>query len=418
MATRWPFEDIRRSLKAVAPEGLVPAGEVVAQLYIGKTISQLQSRSMSEASRTYFPKLNGIRGIAVLLVLWEHLFSSSSGVGGIGVNIFFVLSGFLISRILLDYRTTMSPSEAARTFYWRRFLRLSPPFYAALAVAFALGLGGSKFTLFMDATYLTNFHVFSLGHWTASSHFWSLAVEEQFYLISFPMTILLPLRWLRHTLLAILTGSFIFNFSMAMAGYSLFQILLPGSAHGLVAGALLALGLQTAGWLNRATRFLDDWRVLAVSAGIVLISVWLPHWHGASRSTVVPAAVDLLSLCGIKRGIRPGETRRWSWLAWNPLQHIGVISYGLYVYHYFVPEGLAKFVPGIAALHHRIEAPIAMAVSFVLAETSWYLMEKPALKLKGCLPKFTRERSQVPLNQTLMLDPESVQRIKSKTPPL
>jgi peptidoglycan/LPS O-acetylase OafA/YrhL len=114
---------------------------------------------MSDLSRSYYPKLDGLRGVAIALVLYEHLWDSTYGVGGIGVSIFFVLSGFLITRILLDYRHTLTFSDAAKKSYWRRFLRLSPPFYAAIALALVLGVGGSKFTLLMDATYLANFHV-------------------------------------------------------------------------------------------------------------------------------------------------------------------------------------------------------------------------------------------------------------------
>jgi peptidoglycan/LPS O-acetylase OafA/YrhL len=116
------------------------------------------------------------------------------------------------------------------------------------------------------------------------------------------------------------------------------------------------------------------------------------------KAVFVPAAIDLLALYAIKRGIEPGGNRRWDWLAWKPLQHVGVISYGLYVYHYFIPEGLVKFAPGIASLQHRFEAPIALAISFVLAETSWRLMEQPALKLKGGLHPSTRRPAALSVN--------------------
>jgi peptidoglycan/LPS O-acetylase OafA/YrhL len=308
------------------------------------------------------------------------------GVGGIGVSIFFVLSGFLITRILLDYRNTQTFTEAARKFYWRRFLRLSPPFYAAIAVALVLGVGGSKFTLLMDATYLANFHVFALGHWTASSHFWSLAVEEQFYLVSFPIITLVSKRWLGCALLVILGASFAFDLVMPLAGYSLFHILLLGSAHGLLAGGLLALGLQTTGRLNYAIRVLDHWSILAVSLVPILLSLRHPYWHGPTY-VVVLLAIDLLSLYVIKRCIESTSTWRWDWLEWGWLRHLGVISYGLYVYHYFIPQVIEKSSPKFFLEHRPFCSVLAIFVSFFVAELSWRFLERPILKFKDGVPR-------------------------------
>ncbi len=342
-------------------------------------------RRMPVSIRVHIPKLDGVRGVAVLLVLIGHFLVPGFDLGGLGVGIFFVLSGFLITGILLDYRDVMTFADTARTFYWRRFLRLSPPLVAALSVAAILGLGGSRFTLLMDATYLTNFHVFAIGHFTNSSHFWSLAVEEQFYIAVFPLIVLVRRR-LAPTLLAIFAFSVAFDFIMSAAGFSYFQLLLPGSAHGLIAGAILALGLRSSSdHFKSAIRIFGDSRMLAVALSVVLFDLAVPTWHGPLKVTLFPVATDILALCAIKRSLRAGPDRLWDWLDWAPLRHIGTISYGLYVYHYFVPEGLTKYAPIVMSLPYELRGSVAVAISFVLAEASWLYMEKPVLRLKDAV---------------------------------
>src|SRR5258707_9959224 len=119
--------------------------------------------SAAPASRPtgYMPKLDGLRAVAVGLVLLQHFgpqaFASALGAGGIGVKIFFVLSGFLITTILLGYReSALGRAQATVLFYWRRFLRLAPALYAALAAAWLLDLGGIRHDWAWAALYLCN----------------------------------------------------------------------------------------------------------------------------------------------------------------------------------------------------------------------------------------------------------------------
>jgi peptidoglycan/LPS O-acetylase OafA/YrhL len=108
---------------------------------------------------------------------------------------FFVLSGYLISRIILDYaRRNVRVAAAAREFYWRRILRLSPPLCLAIMMAALLNLGDMRADWPWHLSYLTNVKIYLQSSWGPASHFWSLAVEEQFYLIWFFLLILTPLR--------------------------------------------------------------------------------------------------------------------------------------------------------------------------------------------------------------------------------
>jgi peptidoglycan/LPS O-acetylase OafA/YrhL len=102
----------------------------------------------------YMPRLDGLRAVAVGIVLVTHFWSTPLIPGEIGVRIFFVLSGYLISRILLGYRkTSLSVGQAAAHFYWRRFLRLTPALYMAIACAAAFGIANMRKDWWVHALY-------------------------------------------------------------------------------------------------------------------------------------------------------------------------------------------------------------------------------------------------------------------------
>src|SRR5579862_7894518 len=145
---------------------------------------------MATASRsTHYPALDGLRGVAILSVMVEHLAPRLlAGGGWVGVDLFFVLSGFLITGVLLDGK---DDPHRGRTFYVRRALRIFPLYYATLALitfgplAKALALGLSAQTLGWYWIYGTNWQIaLGMAHIGGPiAYFWSLAVEEQFYLI-------------------------------------------------------------------------------------------------------------------------------------------------------------------------------------------------------------------------------------------
>jgi peptidoglycan/LPS O-acetylase OafA/YrhL len=142
----------------------------------------------------YLPRLDGVRALAVGGVLVTHFMwflepIQTMELGRTGVRLFFVLSGFLITRILLDYRSRMSVGEAARHFYWRRFLRLAPPFYLAVTVALILNLANMREDWPWHVFYLSNFLLAARGSVEPVGHLWSLAVEEQFYLVWFAVVV-------------------------------------------------------------------------------------------------------------------------------------------------------------------------------------------------------------------------------------
>jgi peptidoglycan/LPS O-acetylase OafA/YrhL len=330
--------------------------------------------------RGYFPALDGYRGVAISLVLFEHLISGRFGFGRLGVQMFFVLSGFLITGIIFDYKQGLSKATAAKVFYWHRFIRLSPVFYVALAVATAAGIAGSGLNVTLSALYLGNFTSFFKQEWAAGGHLWSLAVEEQFYLIFFPLAIAIRSEKLPAFLVLTWLASLMFNAAMYAMDFKLFAILLPGAAHGLAAGGLLALSAKDAGPFPKLIRLKHP---SIVFLGVLVVTLVISAFPNASpplKDMVLPPFIDVLSVALIVLCTRDHLSRAAAILCSPPLIAIGKISYGLYVYHGFVIGGIERYLPNIP---HRDGSLIALVASVSIAIMSYHLMEKPILKFKN-----------------------------------
>jgi peptidoglycan/LPS O-acetylase OafA/YrhL len=154
----------------------------------------------------YLPKLDGLRAVAVGLVVLHHLGSpifEKLGAGTLGVRLFFVISGYLITRILIEARSAPdSIGTKAEKFYWKRFLRLAPALFLAIGFSAWLNIANMRQDWWIHILYLTNFKVAIDQHWGDAGHFWSLAVEEQFYLFWFAAVVMLPKRWLLPMMIA------------------------------------------------------------------------------------------------------------------------------------------------------------------------------------------------------------------------
>ncbi|RUX02716.1 acyltransferase, partial [Mesorhizobium sp. M2A.F.Ca.ET.037.01.1.1] len=167
-------------------------------------------------------QLDALRGVAVTLVLYSHFLApgGSSFVGHLGVRLFFVLSGFLITRLLLDARDTsaFASGPALRSFYARRMLRIFPPYFAVLALAW-FASEQSRPSLAWHALYLSNFWYARQNDWTPwlLCHFWSLSIEEQFYL-AWPLIVLLaPRRRIEAIAIGVIAFSLAYRFYWPIA---------------------------------------------------------------------------------------------------------------------------------------------------------------------------------------------------------
>jgi peptidoglycan/LPS O-acetylase OafA/YrhL len=281
-------------------------------------------------SRPYFPALDGLRAIAALLVMVFH-FSQDTGKNGIwimgrtGVDLFFVLSGFLITTILL-----IAPAKdwrEVRTFYIRRTLRIFPLYYGVLIVT---ALCGSVASLWFWV-YLQNIPIFFDMPVTGPGHFWSLGVEEQFYLVWPFLVFFLPRKWLVKTLWAIIGIATFFR--ILYLPYHLHWFILPIFCRfdGLAAGALLAV-FYGRGLLQQHRRRLLVLGTIATIA--ICMQWWMFHgqrqiWGEVAKFSLATGVYAAVVGYVITSGSRPIVRA----LAWKPLRFIGKVSYGLYVFH-------------------------------------------------------------------------------------
>jgi peptidoglycan/LPS O-acetylase OafA/YrhL len=354
--------------------------------------------------------LDGVRGLAILYVMLLHftLFRPDDGfgrtvrgfalAGWIGVDLFFVLSGFLITGIL--YRSKGGASYF-RNFYMRRALRIFPLYFAYLALLLGVAghLPGGAFLLKTDAewstwTYLTNVVVAIRGSWESvpplTGHFWSLAVEEQYYLLWPVVVFFFCRRDLVRVALIGIAASLTLRVGMVAIGASPLAVfvLLFTRMDALFLGALIALAAQGEQW-GRAVRMAQPAFLLGIGGIAAVISVQghfdqFAPWTqtlGYSAVGILSAAIVLHALSAPEDGW-VGRALRAGWL-----RAFGKYSYALYVLHILVLEGLLR-----ADVAERLPSPllgqtvvyaVGIGASFVLAYASWHLFEKHFLGLKS-----------------------------------
>jgi peptidoglycan/LPS O-acetylase OafA/YrhL len=292
--------------------------------------------------------------------------------GAIGVRLFFVLSGFLITRILLQSRT-WPMGHALRIFYARRALRIFPVFYLVLALAAIINIGPVRQTIGWHVSYLTNIYLFDRGSWHGSiSHLWSLAVEEQFYLV-WPLVVLtVPERRLPSMIAVAIAAAPI---TRLLAGGPMNSVLPTSCLDSLAAGALLALP---------ACR--DTIMRAGLVAGLPLLVVSLVLRYLGFTGIVFDVALDLgVSLASawvVGRAIAgfsgmPGRT-----LSLRPAVYLGTISYGVYLFHGFMPYVLGRYVTGFVEMAWPLRALLLTSATIAIASVSWQILEKPLLASK------------------------------------
>ncbi|HKY65538.1 MAG TPA: acyltransferase [Acidimicrobiales bacterium] len=343
----------------------------------------------------YQPALDGLRGVAVIMVVLYHVGSYlwlgspawTLHAGFLGVDLFFVLSGFLITVLLLG-EADRRGGVALGGFATRRLRRLAPVLVAVMAALLALALSGKMYAT--DSVLETTVPVLTFTHnWAVAAgdpvlvgHLWSIGVEAQFYLL-WAVAVVLALRTPRpHVVLAV----------VALVGI---VAVVAWRAYLLDDGAeLFALYVRT------STRL--DAPLIGALAGVVASAGWLPWFRGrvaaVSGATglvlVVSAAVVLdfgdptlyrglfaaIALCaalGVLAAVRsaPGPFVRV--LSVRPLIAAGIISYSMYVWHLPVFQIVLKNTRGWEVLPR---AAIALGISLALAVLSYRFIERPFLR--------------------------------------
>jgi peptidoglycan/LPS O-acetylase OafA/YrhL len=358
-------------------------------------------------------ELDAIRGIGIGLVLLDHFWPKTLGtilfslgqLGWIAMDAFFVLSGFLITGILVD---TRARADYFRNYYTRRSLRIFPLYYVVLLAILVLtyvsqGSHGAENATFAHQYgspvwfyfYLGNFKIAQAGAWPSIPSYaplWSLQIEEQFYL-------LLPLavRWMRLDHLSRLLWCMVFLSPVFRVLFFLHNptnpfpefVLLPCHMEGLALGALIAIRFRTGPWPIQRGRLaaLTAGLLLAISAASFAGKPVLPDQVWSSPFNLV-AGISFSSLACASL-VLSLIVFRGSWytrvLRIAPIAYIAQISYGIYLLHRLAP----RFLRWSGRLGIHWKTPYGadsflglVALSVALATLSWYLFERPLMRLK------------------------------------
>ncbi len=333
----------------------------------------------------YLPTLDGWRAIACTLVILDHT-SRGLGIqepsalihGQHGVNLFFGLSGLLITTKLIEERQQTGGISLAG-FYRRRVFRLYPAAFVFLTVvAFLWGFGYVPLKP-MDFTscvfYFRNF--VDLPGSMATSHFWSLAIEEQFYLVVPGLFLLLGMRRFQWLLtVGIATSAFLrwFYFRVHPEASFLLGFRTERRVDGLLAGCLMAIVLsddRARAWLKRMLR-LPVWLIMLLGL------LWSIHRNGESTTLTESLIIPLLLAGTVLRH----ETWVARLLEWRPLRWIGRISYSLYLWQQLFALAAADRQP----VSYLQQFPLNVVAIFACAAGSYYLVERPLLKWASQVP--------------------------------
>jgi peptidoglycan/LPS O-acetylase OafA/YrhL len=349
-----------------------------------------------EGASPYLPGLDGIRAIAVLAVIGYHLDPALLPGGLLGVGVFFVLSGYLITDLLLAGYERAGRVDL-KGFWARRARRLLPALFVMLFVV--LGwvtlfdhseLGAIRSDLLPAILYVSNwwfiFHHVSyfarFGPPSPLGHLWSLAVEEQFYLL-WPFVVMLGVRYVR-TLKARLTVVACAAMASALEMALLYSPdgnptrVYDGTdtrAFALLMGAALALiwpRERRFGPIDSGARRLLEATGVVVLAGMAVM-FWQTNQYQAflyrGGMVLLSALAGILILVTVHPGARVGRV-----LGWRPLRWVGARSYAIYLWHYPV---IVLTTP-LDASPSFLRASLQVGASLLLAEASWRLVEEPA----------------------------------------
>jgi peptidoglycan/LPS O-acetylase OafA/YrhL len=394
----------------------------------------------------YIPALDGVRGAAILLVLIHHflppgddhlvwhglklshllgnMLGRVSRSGWCGVDLFFVLSGFLITGILADARNS---TRYFRNFYIRRALRVLPLYYSVVIVCIVV------LPLFFNPpdartayiihhalplwTHTTNLamayrgELYFGGGMLQVSHFWSLAIEEQFYLF-WPIVLLLPRRKVMGICAALflLSGGLRLGLTLRGAPWETVYTFTLCRLDGLVAGAWLALWMRGPAGMKRLV--MPAWITLGgCTLGLLMLAKAAGDWslerEGKVTQTVIYTVLALFFAAGLALVLAGNETGGLKRFFANPvLRFFGRYSYGLYVFNSLLaPLFDAHFSAhqiGVAlhsfALGALLNTALALGLTVLAAVLSYHFFEKRFLALKDVLaPDRPRGTSAAPI---------------------
>ena len=337
--------------------------------------------------QTRVPQLDAIRGVAILMVIFhnqtpkypslhlEHIFAN----GWMGVDLFFVLSGFLITGILLD---TKHSDGYFKNFYIRRCLRIWPLYYSVIFFMFVIVpfLRPSQGHIVFEKSspwwsfpfFVQNFFVPHLTDAAASlAVTWSLAIEEQFYLVWPWVVRYCSASQLRRIAVSVICLSPVLRLFLSFRNVDIYTNSFC-RLDGLMAGALLALLVRSAGFVP--SRFVRRAGIaFLIAAPLAFVTeAFHARWIVFSSTAVASVSLVYLALYSEEKWLQRAARNRF-------IVYTGTISYGLYLLHK-IPFDIADVLH--ADRYAIVAAPILLAASYGVAALSWSLLEQPFLRLK------------------------------------
>lgn len=361
----------------------------------------LIAKTVQNDEPRYMIQLDALRALAVFGVLVHHFLpedlflNSKLHWGPLGVRLFFVLSGFLITGILLRCRDLVDFAQqdawfTIRRFYMRRFLRLMPVYYLTIFATTIIAFKYiSKSSLIWHLTYTSNIY-FSWERWDAvTSHFWTLSVEEQFYLIWPLIIIFLPKK---HILTVIILTIFLgplFRFFCIQTGFTngvMEYIFTLSCFDSFGMGALLAFCNHNQDKLKQAKKYLCNF---CFWVGIPLfVASQFMYISNLGKSIVIVLGSTVASMFFvwlIDRAARGFSGWIGVILELPSLVYLGKISYGIYVYHLLVAYALNKILTYVGFTYPAWgwkKFVLSTVATLILAVLSWQFFEKPINTLK------------------------------------
>ncbi|NUR08334.1 MAG: acyltransferase [Nocardioidaceae bacterium] len=320
------------------------------------------------------PELDAVRGIAIALVVLSHLTPEGSAgriPGLVGVIVFFTLSGFLITSLLLEQHEQHGRVDLRR-FYRARAYRLAPAMLSMVAFVVATNLLWEPIAptslVVGTLTWTSNWVIATGGHsGTALTHTWSLAIEEQFYLL-WPLVIIVVARRRRLLLAATVTGvcvPVLLRFLLAASGTDRIMNGTDTRADSLLVGCLLAVLVHGR----------PEGRSEPVAAAGCLVAVLASCLMGVIPIVVLAPLLVAVATAGAIHWSARGDGVRW--LRARPLTLLGKRSYGLYLWHW-------PIIVVVDRLLHRdgglLVAVVVLPLAALVTEASWQFVEQPFLR--------------------------------------
>jgi peptidoglycan/LPS O-acetylase OafA/YrhL len=346
------------------------------------------------------PKLDALRAVSAFIVVIYH-FGFQFFPAGLGVLVFFVISGFLITWLLLE-ETEKTGTVSLLHFYFRRTFRIFPAFYVfwmvlvgALLLKHGHIIWGQAIATFF---YVGNYYQ-GLNHYpeTGFSHAWSLGVEEQYYLL-WPALVLLLGRAPRVLLRATCSGIllvWIYRLFLVYTGtrqeyiYTAFET----RFDHLLIGCVVAISLRY-GYFSRLWRFVCSRTVfMLVPLACLILSTIAFHAWGVDYRDVIGFIVDPLLVALLIVQLLASRARWLAWMDSRLLVYLGTISYSTYLYHEIASTLVVKVVHGRPQL---LVTAFEVAAAYVIASISYFAVEKPFLRLRAKIESRHRVKRAMP----------------------